>query len=217
MRASVKFLFDHDFAEGESPRQPAVPQADHEAALAAAAAEGYRKGLAAGKAEGAAETERKLSAALTKTATSLEGLARSLAEVERKLESDAAEVAVAVATRLASALIEREPLAEVAALAADCFRHVVSAPHVVVRISDVLYDEACARLTAIAERCGFAGRLIVLGEPEIAIGDCRIEWADGGMNRERGAVEQAIGEVVDRYLAARPAIAPAAEAGKVRR
>ena len=32
---------------------------------------------------------------------------------------------------------------------------------------------------------GFEGRLVVLAEPEIAPGDCRIEWADGGVVRDQ--------------------------------
>jgi flagellar assembly protein FliH len=43
----------------------------------------------------------------------------------------------------------------------------------------------------------------VLGETDIALGDCRIEWADGGAIRERGAVEAAINDLVARYIAAR--------------
>ena len=51
--------------------------------------------------------------------------------------------------------------------------------------------------------CGLASRLVVLAEPEIAPGDCRIEWADGGIRRESAATEQAIEEAVARYLDAR--------------
>ena len=37
----------------------------------------------------------------------------------------------------------------------------------------------------------------------MAPGDCRIEWADGGLVRDRAATEAAIGEAVSRYVAAR--------------
>ena len=43
----------------------------------------------------------------------------------------------------------------------------------------------------------------MLAEPDIAPGDCRIEWADGGINRDRAATEAAIDEAVARYVAAR--------------
>jgi hypothetical protein len=37
---------------------------------------------------------------------------------------------------------------------------------------------------------GFEGRLVILGEPEIVRGDCHIEWADGGILRDRKALER---------------------------
>ena len=47
----------------------------------------------------------------------------------------------------------------------------------------------------------------MLAEPDIATGDCRIEWADGGVNRDRSATEAAIDEAVTRYVNARLAAA----------
>ena len=37
----------------------------------------------------------------------------------------------------------------------------------------------------------------------MAPGDCRIEWADGGVTRDRAATLAAIDDVVGRYVAAR--------------
>ena len=43
----------------------------------------------------------------------------------------------------------------------------------------------------------------MLAEPDIAPGDCRIEWADGGIKRDSAAIEAAIDEAVARYIASR--------------
>ena len=75
----------------------------------------------------------------------------------------------------------------------------------VVRLNDALYADARERLEEIARMRGFEGRLVVLAEPDIAPGDCRIEWADGGIVRDRAATEAAIAEAVNRYAAARRA------------
>ena len=45
--------------------------------------------------------------------------------------------------------------------------------------------------------------------PASASADCRIEWADGGVNREASAAEGAIGEAVTRYISARRSLAAA--------
>ena len=42
-----------------------------------------------------------------------------------------------------------------------------------------------------------------MAEPEMATGDCKIEWADGGVVLERAAIEAKINELVGRYIASR--------------
>jgi flagellar assembly protein FliH len=169
--------------------------------LAQAQAEAYRNGLVA--AEG--KIEGRTSAACERIAQGIAALAQGLGAIEARLEAESVEVAFAVARKLAPELVAAEPFAEIAALAAACFRQLVAAPHVVVRIAEPIYDAAHARLGEIARLQGFEGRMIVLAEPGMALGDCRIEWADGGIARDRVATDAVIGEAVGRYLAARRA------------
>ena len=85
----------------------------------------------------------------------------------------------------------------------DCFSQRVSTPHLVVRINDSLYEAAHERIERLAKQSGFEGRLVILAEPDIETGDCRIEWADGGVVLERAAIEAKINEFVGRYIASR--------------
>jgi flagellar assembly protein FliH len=200
--APTRFLFDTDF--GASAKAANVIALDeHNAALAEAETRGYRNGFAAGSAEARAETERRLAVALEQLSGGLDGIARGLSGVEARLETEAVDVAVTVARMLAPELIAREPFAEIAALATDCFRHLIAAPHIVVRVNENLYTSAREQLDRLASQSGFAGRLVILSEPDIAEGDCRIEWADGGVVRTRAEIEAAIAETVGRFLAGR--------------
>lgn len=196
MRSPAKFMFDNDFAVAE--RGKSVALAEHAAKLAEVEAAGYCNGFAAAK----AEAEQRAAAALERIALGLAELNRGLSAVATRLESEAVEVAVAVARKLAPELIAREPLAELAALAANCFRQLVVAPHVAVRVNEGLHERARDELDGIARAAGFEGRLVVMAEPDIAPGDCRIEWADGGVKRDLAAIEAAIAEAVARYVAA---------------
>ena len=72
-----------------------------------------------------------------------------------------------------------------------------------VRINASLYEAAREKIERQALQSGFQGRLVILAEPEIATGDCRIEWADGGVVLERTAIEAKINELVGRYMASR--------------
>ncbi len=72
-----------------------------------------------------------------------------------------------------------------------------------VRINDSLYEAARERIERLTKQSGFTGRLVILAEPEIETGDCKIEWADGGVVLERAAIEAKINELVGRYIASR--------------
>src|SRR5262249_28138971 len=132
-----------------------------------------------------------------------QGIASRFGDIEAKMETEAVDVAVAVARKLCAELVAREPLGEITALVSDCFSHLVSTPHLVVRINDALYEAAKAQIEQLASHAGFAGRLGILAEPTIATGDCRIEWADGGVVLDRAAIEAKISELVGRYMASR--------------
>ncbi len=205
MSARPKYLFDLDFATGAGSK-PAIPVAEHEAKCADREAQGYRNGMAAAQAQAHADAVQRSAAALALIAEGLERLNHGLATIEMRLETEAVEVAVAVANKLAPELIAREPFAEIAALATECFRHLIATPHVVVRLNDAVYATAKEKLDEILGARGFQGRLVVLAEPEIGAGDCRIEWADGGVTRDRAQTEATINEVVHRYVAARAAL-----------
>jgi flagellar assembly protein FliH len=207
--APTKFMFENDFAQRGAGKPPTVPLDEHMAKVKAAEDAAFARGLQQGAIEGRAEVERRVGATIERIATNMGGLGKQLGAIEIKIETEAVEVAVAVAKKLAPQLLAQEPLAEISALATDCFRNLVKTPHVVVRVNEALHETARAKLDEIVQRCTPDTRLVVLAEPEIAAGDCRIEWADGGLSRDRAGTEATIGEAVTRYVAARRGDTPA--------
>jgi flagellar assembly protein FliH len=213
MAAPAKFMFDVDFATGAGRNHAgaAVPFAEHALRIAEAETSAHRRGYAEAQADAKLEGERRVAEAMERIAASLDQANKALEAVEARLECEAVEVAVAVARKLSPALIAREPFAEISALASECFRELASSPHVAVRVNDALYAEAREKLESIARARNFEGRLVVLAEPDIAVGDCRIEWADGGINRDSTAAEVTIGAAVTSYISARRSVANAHE------
>jgi flagellar assembly protein FliH len=204
MAAPTKFMFDTDFAGGpRKPVEPMITVAEHEVKLAAAETAAHTRGYSQGQNDAQVEVNRRIAATLESVAQSLIAANRALQAIEARLECEAVEVAVAVARKLAPTLVAREPFAEISALASDCFRQLVAAPHIVVRVNDAVYAIAKEKLENIARAHTFEGRLVVLAEPDIADGDCRIEWADGGINRDGAATGAVIGEAVTGYVSAR--------------
>ncbi len=200
MASNAKYMFDEDFATGTKPTITVV-EAERRAADAEAIA--HRKGFAAGQAQAHGEADQRIAAALGVIAEGFARLDHALGGIETRLETEAVEVAVAVAAKLAPELVAREPFAEISSLANECFHQLVTAPHVVVRIGADIFDMANEKLTEIAQAKGFEGRLVVLPDETMKPGDCKIEWADGGVVRDQAATLSAIDDVVGRYVAAR--------------
>jgi flagellar assembly protein FliH len=203
MAAPAKFLFDTDFAAPDKAREKPATPAEIAHKVAEAEARAYRDGYDAAQREAKAESDRRAALALEEIGVAIKGIASRFAGIETRMETEAVDVAVAVARKLCSDLIAAEPLGEVTGLVRECFSHLVSTPHLVVRIHESLYEGARERIEQLAKRSGFEGRLVILAEPEIAKGDCRIEWADGGVVLERATIEAKVNELVGRYMASR--------------
>jgi flagellar assembly protein FliH len=203
MAAPAKFMFDIDFSAPDKARERAATAVEIAQKIAAAEARAYRDGFDAAQREAKAESDRRAALALEEIGIAIRGIATRFSGIETRMETEAVDVAVAVARKLCSQLIANEPLGEITGLVSDCFSQLVSTPHLVVRINDSLYDGARERIERLAKHSGFEGRLVILAEPEIATGDCKIEWADGGVVLERAAIESKINELVGRYMASR--------------
>ena len=200
MKATAKYLFDEDFAAGE---KPTISLLEHERRRADAESQAYREGFTAGQEQAHQEATQRMADALSMIADGLDRLDGALTAIETRLETEAVEVAVAVAAKLSPALIAREPFAEIAALATECFHHLVSTPLVTVRIAAEIHETAKEQIEEIARTRGFDGRLAIISDENLAPGDCRVEWADGGIIRDHTATTSAIDETVARYIAAR--------------
>ena len=200
--APARFTFDLDLGRREE-RNAVVTETAMSAMLEAAREDGF----AAGRAEG---ERTALAAAAKAEAAHAEALAMQVAaftatidDVRKQTSAEAVGVALSIARKLAGGLIAREPAAEIEALVAECMATLGGAPHLVIRCEPALADKVRDIATARMTTSGFAGRLVVMGDPDIAIGDARIEWADGGVVRDVRAISAQIDDQIRSYFAAR--------------
>ena len=199
--AAAKYMFDEDFAPGGV--KPTITMVEHERRSADAESIAHRRGFEAGQAQARTEAADSIARALNQIADSMVRINGALTGIETRLEIEAEQVAVSVAGKLAPELVAHEPLTELSALAGDAFRQLVTTPQISIHIGTDIYDAAKEKLEEIARQRGFEGRLSVHPDTTVARGDCRIEWADGGVNRDSARTLAAIDDVVGRYIAAR--------------
>lgn len=185
MSSAKKFTFGTDFREGGR-------RAAGEADVAAARAEG----VIAGREQGRREAESQLNGLVAQLARAAERLVAQEAAHAAEVEAQAAYVAIVAAKALAGAALAERPLAALENGLRECLSHARHAPHLVMRVNDGAVEAAEGLVKRLAQEMGFAGRLVVLGEPDIAPGDGRIEWADGGFVIESERLARLVDQAV---------------------
>ncbi|RZK76521.1 MAG: flagellar assembly protein FliH [Methylobacterium sp.] len=182
------FLFDTDFRP--RPSSPATVQEDP--SLAAAVAEAHARGMQEGRAQAEAQAQGRMADALTRMGLAAAGLLGQSDARDAERDAEAMDFAVALARRLAGEALDAQPLAAIGDAARAALQHLRGVPHLVVRVHESLVDEVETLVKRLARERGFEGRLVVLGEPDLAPGDARMEWADGGVVRDRARIEAAV-------------------------
>src|SRR3981189_2959978 len=142
MAAPAKFLFDVDFAAPDKGREKPATPAEIAQKIADAEARAYRAGYDAAQHEARVESDRRSALALEEIGLALRGIATRFSGIEARMETEAVDVAVAVARKLCTELIAREPLGEITGLVADCFAHIVTKQQLQFGIKDTLYEAA---------------------------------------------------------------------------
>lgn len=211
MQSVHKFLFETSFDQVRpaAPKQapapapaPVPPEPSYTAAdLAAAREEAFAAGKDAGATEARAGIEQTAADTLSAIERSLSTLLDARAEAGRSFTRAAIETATAMVRKLYPALARRHGLAEVEGVLRQCLEDLRDEPRLVVRVADGLLDALGERLEPLTRSLGFGGRVILLADDSIAPGDCRIEWADGGVERHGPALWKDIDAAIDRALA----------------
>lgn len=198
MSQAQRFTFDREF---DRDRPGSGKTAQPKRALSveeieAIKADAFREGAKAAEAEAAKRTVEELVALTGK----LGALLSALDEVTRPARAEAIKLAYLMARKLARALVEAQPEAEVMALIGQCIEEQRSEPNIVIRVNDGLLEAVKAEAVRLSQEHSFMGRVLVIGEPQIAAGNCSVEWANGGLERDFGALVTAMDEIVQTYL-----------------
>ena len=167
-------------------------------AVVSAYARGYEDATQAATAADAARTV----AALGAIADSLE-MIRAQADGQRaQTRADAARLALAFARKLAGNLVDQSPAGPVLEAFASLAFDLAERADVTIRLAPVAVDGVAAAFAGDTLRAAPPPRLV----PDDALGpgDCRIDWPEGGLIRDRAAIEARLDALLDRSLSAIP-------------
>jgi len=216
-----KFMFDTAF-DDEPEAGPAAPEPEQpeeeepepeiivptfsEEDLAAAREDGF----AAGKQEGQQETSVSVEARIAETLAVIDTKCADLFQAQEndsgELSRAAVSVAMEVARKIVPNLAESTALDEIEQIIRSVFEKIVEEPHVTINVHPELADDLRGRIESMSKTRTYEGNIHVQPDESTAIGDCRLEWSNGGTERNTTALWRDIDEIVDKYLDGRPTV-----------
>jgi flagellar assembly protein FliH len=224
MQVVRKFLFDNAFdaeskgvasvgasagakpervpaAVGPKRANPSFSEAELQSAAEAARQKGEEAGIAKGRAEANSQQEKQIVSAIAGVSSALGALAKAQGRIAEGA-GHAIELSLAIARKLHPALAERGGLTEIEAILAECLETLKREKRLVVYVAPALLDAMMERLDRMTSAAGFEGRVVLIGDEAMTGSDCRVEWADGGVERDAMQTWREIEAALDRYLSA---------------
>jgi flagellar assembly protein FliH len=193
-------------AEGYAKGEAAGRTAGHELGFAEGIAHGVREGFKRGIAEAEGQVQTRLAAAMAGVSDGIERLLRER-EQEIAVRSDQpVHIALAIVRRMMPELNRRHGMDEVEGVIRDLLAEMPDEPRLSVRTTPELVEPMREKLNEMAQARGFEAKVIITEDPEMGPGDCTIEWAEGGAERNTSGFIDEIDRRLGPLLDARPGL-----------
>jgi len=195
-----KFMFDKSFDDAvdtpsakASERKPVTLKPEQIDALKK---EAWDVGFAAGQKTNSDDQAQQLKIALSHLEDRIGHLMENLQVVYQAQEEQLRKAILAIARKILPDFTSQYGLQEITSLLDSAIGDMLHEPRLVVRIHEHQFDIINGKIQEITAQKAYAGKVVVLADPDVAVGNCRIEWADGGVERNTEATWQAIENVV---------------------
>lgn len=190
---------EEDDDEPEEVEEPPAPTFSEEQLHAA-----QQKSFADGKANGIQEAnqqfEHMIANAMTQISANLPQIFQQQEALHQDNQQEAVNIALAIVKKILPVYSQRHGTDEVLQIIRECLENLRSEPRVLIKVNDAARDTIAEKILQEAENQGFDGKVNVVGDPTILEGDCRIEWQDGGAERNRDETWEQIEQVLTRHL-----------------
>ena len=205
MNTPRKFLFDTSFETARAAVPPrrvgAEPVKTYTAEeLSKARDDGFAAGKQAGQKAAEDSLERQVAQTLAALAQHMGDLGKTQAKALESRGREAIEAALTVVRKLFPHLAQAHGMTEIEAVIGECLGRLHDEPRIVIRIADPLLDAVNLRVKTLAEKAGFEGKIVLIAQGDLQIGDVRVEWADGGAERDGAAFWREIDAIIERVM-----------------
>ncbi|KAA5605720.1 hypothetical protein F1188_08830 [Roseospira marina] len=185
-------------AREEPPTPP--PEMFSQEQLEAAREEGYIKGHTAALEEAAKADGHVTANAVKRVAEAIDRMDAADRDHALDLEKMAIRLALTVARQILPATGEQAATTEIERLVARVLPDLLDQPRLVVRVHGAIAEVVRGAVRDLQASSGYEGRVVV--RPDNALGrqDCRLEWGEGGTERDTDRLWADIEAAVARHL-----------------
>ncbi len=190
----VKFTFERVFGDTFDADNARLSEEE----ISAMRDEAYSAGFKAAQKENAS----RIADLLTSIAKAVQSFHSQLSKETARLKREAGGLALIAARKLAAASLRAHPLSEIKALIEEALEYLPRKTIVLVTVNDGVLEDIEAYVASAPCAQVFDGKIIFKGARDIAVTDCRLEWADGESSRDMGVLEQQIDALFSSHLTA---------------
>jgi len=194
-----KFMFERSFDDTKAAKGPVRdrrPVTYTWEQLEALKKEVHDASFAAGKQAALEEQTQHIKATVARIDDTIARLLEQAETARKAQEPRVREAVLAIARKVLPDFSQRNGLQEIQAVVAGIIGEMTGEPRLVVRINDAQFDSVNAAVKDITEKQGYTGKVVLLADAEVKADDCRIEWADGGIERNIEALWKNIGQSI---------------------
>ena len=160
---------------------------------------------AAGEASTTARASESAAEALTHLANQAQMIVQRLDHEAHTVKEFASQLALLTAQTLSQKALEQYSTSEIEAIVEECLQTMPHLPQIIITVAEGYYDVLEPQIQDLVAQHHFTGRVKIATDNNIAVGDCRIEWPNGGLVRDINDMTTQIQEVVTRHLQAEAA------------
>lgn len=190
---SVKFTFDDDFSSDQSG-------GSYSNKLQKVNDDAFVQGKEQGFSEALQSIEKNCETILTDISSSLALMISRHEEQIASMEKNAISLVLAIVKKLAPAIVNDRPLSEIENLVKECLRNNPLEPRIVIRVDEQMLPQLRKKIDSLQTESDYSGQIVLISDTMSNLSDCRIEWIDGGAERDFESLMSAIEEKIEIFI-----------------
>jgi len=169
-----------------------------------------QKGYETGKEEGLAATMEVLTQQINETLLKIDEKLLAAFQKQDSFNQDlsraAHSLAIGVCKKMMPAMAEQYSFAEVERVIEEALAIAIEEPRITLSVHVDLVEAVEVRLSELAKKKEFEGRVFVKADETMESSDCRVDWVNGGSERNTTELWANITSILDRNIGEKPTI-----------